>query len=295
VRSSLLLLLVLCAPTAARAQPAETQALRDASARLAAGDAAGAIDVLERARGEAPSDRLELNLATARAAHGQVVRAARALRRLAESSRDPLVREAAREQLDRLAPRVATLVLPASPPTEWTRLTVDGRPARAGQRVLVEPGAHVVEASDLDGAVLASASVEVEPGATRDVELRASAPSPGAPARPPVAQRRSRSAPAPAAAAATTAPSPAAVAANAPSPARSREPETRSRVELAAVTMPEPSEGDDEVDEAVWWAVGGAATAAVLSAIVIGVAVSASDDGSIAPGDAPPIFVGGMR
>lgn len=282
MRSSIpLLLAVLWAPTAGHAQPSDAaEALRTASARLDAGDAAGAIEVLESARADAPSDRLELNLAIARAAHGEVARAARSLRRLVATSGDPLVRDAAREQLTRFEPRLATLVVAEGELTRAGRLTIDGRRAGGGGRVLVDPGPHVVEIRDPEGAVLASAAVDVEAGETRDVELQ---PPPSSEAPQPVARRRReparRSTPlAPAAVAASTAQPPA--------------PEPRAPTAPALAT--EPTEGDGGVDDAVWWAVGGAATAAVVTAIVVGVAVSSSN-ASLAPGDAPPIVVGGTR
>ena len=173
VASSLLAILLAVLPAAARAQEASSL-LEQGVTLLEAGDPAGAVEHLRRAHAVEPTPRISFNLAMALAQHGDFVEARFLLRRLVASGDvNLLIREAASQLLERVAPQVATVRVRVEGGSPDQRVVIDGsRGVGEGREVSLDPGSHRVEVRSADGAVLARSEVELEPGARAEVVLR---------------------------------------------------------------------------------------------------------------------------
>ena len=110
------------------AQSSVDAALQTADAHAQEGDHRAAIAVLETARAETPSARLDLSLAVNLAATGSLRDAATLLRALIDAGTNPLVAEVARERLAAIERRLPTLtVMFRDPPPPSSRLMIDGQ------------------------------------------------------------------------------------------------------------------------------------------------------------------------
>lgn len=173
VAGSVLAILVAVLPATARAQEAGTL-LEQGVTLLEAGDPAGAVEHLRRAHAVEPTPRVAYNLAMALAQRGDFVEARFLLRRLVASGDvNLLIREAASQLLERVAPQVATVRVRVEGGSPDQRIVIDGaRGAGDGREVSLDPGSHRIEVRSAAGAVLARSEVELEPGARTEVVLR---------------------------------------------------------------------------------------------------------------------------
>jgi hypothetical protein len=188
------------APPAAAEAPAIDEATRGSARELgeqgnalfAAGDFAGALDKYERANALVPVPTLGVRIARCLVALGRLVEASErylAVQR-AGLPPDPLpvhqrALDEARAERDALLPRIPSIVVTVSP--VGAEVLVDGAalpPALIGEKRVVDPGAHVVEARA--GAATKRVEVAVAEGATVPVHVAIE----GAPAAPRAALAR---------------------------------------------------------------------------------------------------------
>ncbi len=143
-----------------------------------AGRWAEAADSFSRAYALRPSPPIAYNLATALERRGQLVRASQLLTSITDDPEArPAVREAARDRLVQVVPRLARVTVQASP-AERPHLWLDGRPldpAAAGAPTAVDPGEHVIEVRR-DSAVVLSRRLALGEGDERTVVMELAAP-----------------------------------------------------------------------------------------------------------------------
>jgi hypothetical protein len=145
-----------------------------------------AAERFERAYAVRPSHEIGYNLSTALIHLGRLVGASELLRRAADdTAAPPAVRNAARARLAQVTPRLARLTVQLRGAPEGYAY-LDGRPlARAmlGVALPVDPGRHLVQARDPNGASL-SRPIALEEGGESSVTLDVSGVLPGGEARP---------------------------------------------------------------------------------------------------------------
>jgi hypothetical protein len=168
------LLLALASPARAQSETAAEELLRLGVALVDAGEHAGAVAWLERARELEPSDRIDLVLAESLVALGEYRRAEQLLARLeGDSSVNPLVAELARERLTALRARMGVVVVSVAPLPERAWLSVDGRRAelRSTTELRLWPGPVRLAVVSHDGTVLARTRALVHERGLTSVEL----------------------------------------------------------------------------------------------------------------------------
>jgi hypothetical protein len=167
-------------------------------AQADAGHWAEAADSFNRAYTIRPSAQIAYNLATALARRGQLVRASELLTSIAgDSGARPAVRDAARDRLGQVLPRVARLAVQVTP-VDRRHLWLDGRPldvTASATAVTVDPGEHVVEVRR-DSGVSLTRRLSLAEGDFQTVVIDAPPPLPSDPGTASVAVATSR-APAP--------------------------------------------------------------------------------------------------
>jgi hypothetical protein len=176
---------------------------RDALARrlfsegLAQADAgrwAEAADSFDRAYTIRPSPQIAYNLATALERRGQLVRASQLLTSIAaDAGVRPAVRDAARDRLGQVLPRVARLGVQVTP-ADRQHLWLDGQPldgAASATAVTVDPGEHVVEVRR-DSGVSVTRRLSLAEGDLQTVVIDAAPPLPIDPGTPALAVAAAR-------------------------------------------------------------------------------------------------------
>lgn len=143
-----------------------------------------AIDRFSRAHELRPAPGIAYNLASALARVGRLVEASELLHWVIRHAETPEeMRRAAQATVDRLAPRLASVQLAISGPSEGVELRLDGAPlafAAVGVDVPLDPGPHRFEALR-GGARVALREVELVEGAREWIELTVSPPPATAP------------------------------------------------------------------------------------------------------------------
>lgn len=147
------------------------------NALFAAGDFAGALDKFERANALVPVPTLGVRIARSLVALGRLVEASERYLAVQRAGLPPSplpvherALEEARAEREALLPRIPSLVVTVDPPDAAVR--IDGAPlppALVGEKRVVDPGRHVVEAQV--GGATRRVEVEVAEGATLPVHL----------------------------------------------------------------------------------------------------------------------------
>lgn len=178
-----LVLVLWSAPLLARAQEPDQagRVLREAATLRDAGDVEGARARLEDARARWPGDARVTFALGSLCVSALELEAGWALLREASRGSDPLVREAAEEQLARLTPQVAVVIVDVQAAPTGSRLSVAGASHALDREGDVElalpPGEHEVVVRDASGVPLARARVHAARGSVEGIALRAPGPS----------------------------------------------------------------------------------------------------------------------
>lgn len=188
----LLVLILLSVSSAVRAQSdARTEAQRSAAARslfsegvelVDEGDWEAAADRFRRALELRPSPVIRYNLGKALTETGKLVEGVELLRQVARNdTAEPDVREAARQDLEAVEPRLAELTIRLQGSEQGVQVRLDGDPVSAatiGVAQPAAPGAHRIVAMRGDAEV-ASREVQLEEGGAAEVTLEIPPPEPG--------------------------------------------------------------------------------------------------------------------
>lgn len=251
------------APRSGAAQ-GEIELVRRASGLAAQGDHRGAVRVLRRAQIESPSALVDVNLASSLAALGELREARRILRRVIEGGANPLVVDAARDQLRTIEMELPTLTIEVDARAAELRVD-DERPMYvdgSAVRLELDPGDHQVRVVARDGAVVAETAITLTRGERASIDLREPAP-PSAPRIPRVSAREL--------------------------PAPSPRPALASpHLLLSAEPCPPPPAGGG--DDALVWVLGAGGAAAAIALVVTSVMLAQPHSTT---GDVPPIVIGG--
>lgn len=155
------------------------------NALFAAGDFAGALDKFERANALVPVPTLGVRIARSLVALGRLVEASERYLAVQRAGLPPSplpvherALEDARSERDALLPRIPSLVVTVSPP--GATVTIDGAtlpPALVGEKRVVDPGRHVVEAQV--GGATKRVEIEVAEGATLPIHVTVDGASSG--------------------------------------------------------------------------------------------------------------------
>jgi hypothetical protein len=139
-----------------------------------------AADRFERAHALRPSPVIGSNLGHALVELGRLVEGTEVLRTAAQDpGATPQLRADAEAAIAECAPRIGRLTLAVTGPREGVDVAIDGRviaPSTVGVPVPADPGDHAIEARRA-GAVVATASVHVDPGAAATAELLVPGPA----------------------------------------------------------------------------------------------------------------------